>query len=140
MSHPWMGVSAMPVPDSNPEVTMQYTPEMTGLTLYYAVRASFPGPGPGAYQYDYCVGGALYKFMHAFTGTAFPSQELLADTLMEANSTLSRFLATVYAYRIIHMNDFGEFEGAWASLKLALTHDDRSGNYTASTAAATVSE
>lgn len=108
---------------------MQYTPKMKGLTLYYAVRATFPGPHRGAHQYDYCIGGALYKFMYSFTGPAYPSRELLAGTLMQANPAVSRFLATAFAYRIIRLNDAGEYEGAWLAMKDALIHDDLGGNY-----------
>lgn len=107
---------------------MKNTPELKGLTLYYAIRARFPRPGSGRLQEGYCVGGALFKFMHSFAGAAFPSQVVLGDTLMQANPKLPSAQAYQYAWRIISRNDIGAYEDAWGQLKAALTDDGQANN------------
>lgn len=104
---------------------MQDIPALTGLTLYHAIRASFPQPSHEAGSQNYCVGGALLKFFDSqASGPAFPSQRRLMRLLEKANPGLSEILALLYSGSIIRRNDQQDFEGAWKQLRLALTHQE----------------
>lgn len=102
---------------------MKDTPKLTGLTLYHAVRATYPKPSRHAGSQQYCVGGALLKFYEAVTGPAFPDQGLLIKLLIRGNPALNELWAFFYAGNIIRSNDRGDYEEAWEQLKHALTHD-----------------
>lgn len=104
---------------------MQDIPALTGLTLYHAIRASYPRPSHEAGAQNYCVGGALLKFFDSqASGPAFPSQRRLMRLLEKANPGLSEILALLYSGSIIRRNDQQDFEGAWKQLRLALTHHE----------------
>jgi len=102
---------------------MKDTPQLTGVTLYHAVRALYPEPSREVGSESYCVGGALLKFYESIEGPAFPSQASLVGLLQRANPALSEIWAFFYAGNIVHRNDQGDFEGAWEELRLALSHE-----------------
>lgn len=101
---------------------MKGTPELKGLALYHAVRATYPRPCRDTSMQGYCVGGALEKFIDAVAGAAFPTQGVLIKLLMRANPALSELWAFFYAGNIIRSNDSGDYGEAWDQLKAALIH------------------
>lgn len=112
---------------------MQHTPTLTGLTLYHAIRASFPHPSHEAASQNYCVGGALLSFFDPQTsGPVFPSQRRLMQLLQKANPDLSEILALLYSGSVIRLNDQQDFKGAWQQLRLALTHQEETSSDLAS--------
>lgn len=102
---------------------MRDTPALTGITLYYAIRAMYPNPSRRAGPQSYCVGGALLKFLEPIDGAAFPASWWLGQLLRRANPGLNDTLAYFYAGNIVRRNDRGDYEGAWKQLRLALTHE-----------------
>lgn len=93
------------------------------------LTSGFTGRGGTSPRVLYCVGGALYMFIHGLDpATAsgrerFPNIGRIADALRELNPALDRPLANKYAIGITQANDFlpwGGRERAWRLLTRAM--------------------
>lgn len=93
------------------------------------LTAGFTGRGRTSPRVLYCVGGALYMFIHHLDPEAasgrerFPNIGRIADALRELNPVLDRPLANKYAIGITQANDFLPWRGrerAWRLLARAL--------------------
>lgn len=89
------------------------------------IRERYPHPHTAsqASATDYCVGGALCKYLAAkagWHGDNFPMVSALSDVLQEANDHLTYAGALRRAKGITVANDCGQFDRAWHLLDLAL--------------------
>jgi hypothetical protein len=93
------------------------------------IRALYPNPisadTPLACRAedDYCVGGALCKYLGRGTGwegERFPMVAALTDVLQEANTRLPYLSAQKRAEKITRANDAGNIDKAWQLLDYAL--------------------
>lgn len=100
------------------------------LVCASTIRAEYPGPSiPSAFA-DYCVGGALLRWMEnaeipwpgdVHADHDWPVAPDLASALMEMNPYLGWRGAKARARTITMSNDIGKFTRAWAALDRALT-------------------
>ncbi len=96
------------------------------------LKAEFPNPVPALHsaEGEYCVGGALCRYLAKHGETCpislywprFPSSTHLLCALVMSNNKLDISTARRYADHIIWLNDVGRFEASWLELGSALEH------------------
>lgn len=89
------------------------------------VRAVYPKAGSS--DVDYCVGGAFLRYIEYRSDTPFcyPSTEVIAAGLREANPVLTQKQASIRANWITRNNDSSRIDKAWATLDRALAYPDK---------------